>query len=209
MDQWIRDFLKQFGAPGVGVLMLVENVFPPIPSEIMMPRAGYSVSQGQTSFFAVVLAGSVGSFAGAMLWYYLARWIGKDRLARLIDGHGAWLTITPHDLDRVDDWFNRWGPFAVLGCRLIPGVRTFISIPAGFSDMPIGKFSFLTAIGTVAWTALLAGVGWWLRDNYGDLAGPLGWVSSIVVAGLFLWWLVRVIQQRLSRQPSSQVGGQD
>jgi len=139
-----------------------------------------------------------------MLWYYVARRIGKDRLARWIDGHGAWLTITPRDLDHVDDWFERWGTFAVLGCRLIPGLRTLISIPAGFSDMATGKFSFFTAIGTVAWTTLLAGVGWWLGNNYGDLAGPLSWVSTIVIAGLFLCWLTRVIQQRQSRRAVSQ-----
>src|SRR6056297_2171085 len=117
MDQWIRNSLEQFGAGGVGVLMLVENVFPPIPSEVVMPWAGYAVSQGDASFLAVVSAGSIGSFAGAMLWYYLARWVGKARLARWISGHGAWLTITPRDLDRVEDWFESYGSVAVCVCR--------------------------------------------------------------------------------------------
>lgn len=200
MQQWIKEFLEQFGAIGVGVLMLVENVFPPIPSEIVMPWAGYSVSQGSNSFAAVVVAGSIGSFAGAMWWYYVARWIGKRRLAGWIAEHGVWLTISPQDLDRVVDWFDRWGATAVLICRMIPGIRTLISVPAGFAEMPAGRFSLFTAIGTVIWTALLAGTGWWLGENYSKFSGPLGWISTVVVAGLFGWWLVRLIKHRSSRQ---------
>ncbi|WP_044303231.1 DedA family protein [Rhodopirellula sallentina] len=201
MTDWIKDFLEQFGAFGVGVLMLVENIFPPIPSEVVMPWAGYSVSQGQNSFVAVLLAGSVGSFLGAMAWYYAARWVGKDRLQRWVEGHGAWLTVTPSDLDRVDEWFEKWGAAAVLICRMIPGVRTLISVPAGFADMSIGRFSLFTAIGTVMWTALLAGLGWWLGDQYSNLAKPLGWVSTAVVVLMFGWWIWRLVTQHFaSRQ---------
>ncbi len=200
MTEWIKDFLEQFGSVGVGVLMLVENIFPPIPSEVVMPWAGYAVSQGETSFVAVVLAGSIGSFIGAMAWYYVARWIGKPRLQRWIEGHGAWLTITPRDLDRVDEWFESWGATAVLICRMIPGVRTLISVPAGFADMPVGRFSLFTAIGTVLWTALLAGLGWWLGDQYSNLAKPLGWVSTGVIVLMFGWWIWRLIAQRSTSQ---------
>lgn len=200
MAQWIRDFLDQFGSAGVGVLMLLENIFPPIPSEVVMPWAGYSVSQGDTSFVAVVAAGSIGSFLGAVFWYWLARWVGKDRLANWIEGHGAWLTIRPKDLDQVDAWFEDWGAYAVLICRLIPGLRTLISVPAGFAEMPVGRFYLFTALGTVAWTSILAGLGWWLGDRYENLAGPLGWVSTAVIAGLAGWWLWRLIQQHRHRQ---------
>ena len=196
MEQWIRDFLEQFGAIGVGILMLVENVFPPIPSEIVMPWAGYSVSRGDTSFLAVVAAGSMGSFAGAIFWYFVGRWISKERLSSWTEGHGAWLTITPHDLDRVDEWFEDWGSAAVLVCRMVPGVRTLISIPAGLAGMPLGRFSLVTAIGTVIWTTLLTGIGYWLGDNYGDLAGPLGWTTMIVILALLGWWLFHLVQQR-------------
>lgn len=200
MDQWIKDFLEQTGALGVGALMLLENIFPPIPSEVVMPWAGYSASQGNTSFLAVVAAGSVGSFAGALFWYLTARWIGKQRLANWIEGHGAWLTITPSDLDRVDNWFESWGSTAVLVCRMIPGLRTLISVPAGFAEMPLGRFSGFTAIGTVLWTALLASIGWWLGENYSSIAGPLGWISLAVIAAMFAWWLYRVIAQHTHRK---------
>ncbi|WP_168567110.1 DedA family protein [Crateriforma spongiae] len=203
MDRWIQDFLEQFGAIGVGVLMLVENILPPIPSEIVMPWAGYSVSQGDNPFWGVLVAGSLGSFAGAMFWYYLARWIGRQRLANWVAGHGAWLTITPEDLDRVDAWFDRWGAWAVFGCRMVPGLRTLISVPAGFSDMPPGKFSLYTAIGVTAWTALLAGVGWYLGENYADLAGPLGWISTLVMVVLIAWWLLRLAKQNAARREAS------
>ncbi|WP_153557494.1 DedA family protein [Roseimaritima sediminicola] len=199
MDQWIEGILEQFGPTGVALLMLLENVFPPIPSEVVMPWAGYAVSQGRMSFWAAVLAGSIGSFAGASLWYWLARWVGQERLGRWVEGHGAWLTITPRDLEQVDKWFERWGAWAVLLCRLIPGLRTLISVPAGVAEMPVGRFHLFTALGTIAWTALLAGIGWYLGDQYGDLAGPLGWVSTAVVLGLLLWWLTRLVRQHRQR----------
>lgn len=203
MESWIKETLDQLGVFGVGVLMLIENIFPPIPSEVVMPWAGYSVSQGNASFIGVVVAGSIGSFIGAVLWYYVARWIGKDRLASWIEGHGAWLTISTDDLDSVDAWFQRWGAAAVLGCRLIPGLRTLISVPAGFARMPQGSFMIFTAIGTVMWTAALAGMGWWLGDNYGDLAGPLGWVSTAVIGGLLVIWLWRLARQQAGRKSTS------
>ncbi|WP_339887621.1 DedA family protein [Rhodopirellula europaea] len=205
MDQWIESILEQFGAFGVGMLMLLENVFPPIPSELVMPWAGYSVSQGQSSFIAVVIAGSTGSFVGAYAWYWVARRIGKERLATWVDKHGAWLTISRNDIDQVDRWFERWGAAAVLLCRLIPGLRTLISVPAGFADMPPVKFSAYTAIGTIAWTALLAVIGLWLGKNYGDLAGPLSWVSSGVIAVMLAIWVYRLVQQHRARSDRSVV----
>lgn len=203
MDKWIKQILEDFGALGVGVLMLIENIFPPIPSEVVMPWAGYVAGQGDISFIAVVAAGTFGSFLGAMMWFFVGRWVGKERLAGWIEGHGAWLTITPRDLDRVDDWFERWGAAAVLFCRMVPGVRTLISVPAGFANMPIGRFSLFTAIGTAIWTGLLAAIGRWLGNQYGDLAEPLGWVSTAVIVGLLAWWVVRLIQQQSDRRSTN------
>ena len=193
MDEWIRNTLEQSGLLGVGLLMLAENVFPPIPSEVVMPWAGFTASQGEMSLWGVIVAGSLGSFTGAMFWYLLARWIGKERLIRWVQRHGWWLTLSERDVERTDAWFDRWGGIAVLLCRMIPGIRTLISVPAGFSGMGLAKFSLYTAIGTVLWTALLAAIGWWLGDNYQNVAGPLGWVSTIVVGGLLAWWLFRLV----------------
>jgi len=200
MDEWIRQFLEQYGSFGVGLLMLIENVFPPIPSELVMPWAGYAVSQNNLSFVGAVSAGSIGSFAGALFWYWLARHIGAERLAVWADRHGAWLTLTRRDLDRTEKWFDRWGSTAVLACRLVPGLRTLISIPAGFSKMPIGRFTAFTAVGTVLWTLILAAIGWWLGDNYADLSGPLSWISTLVVGGLFAIWFYRLLRQHKRHQ---------
>ena len=200
MDEWIRNTLEQSGLLGVGLLMLAENVFPPIPSEVVMPWAGFTASQGKLSLAGVIAAGSLGSFAGAMLWYLLARWIGKERLIRWVQRHGWWLTLSERDIERTDAWFDRWGGIAVLLCRMIPGIRTLISVPAGLSGMGLSKFSVYTAIGTVLWTALLATIGWWLGDNYQSVAGPLGWVSTIVVCTLLAWWLFRLATHAARKQ---------
>ncbi|MCC9658380.1 DedA family protein [Rhodopirellula halodulae] len=199
MDQWIEQVLEQFGAVGVAALMLLENVFPPIPSEVVMPWAGYAATQGFFSFPAAVLAGSIGSFAGAFGWYWLARKVGKTRLASWVDRHGAWLTLSLGDLDAVERWFDRWGTVAVFVCRLIPGLRTFISVPAGFSKMPMGPFCIYTLLGTVLWTAMLTGIGAWLGRNHEDLAGPLGWISTSVIIAMFVWWCIRLVRQTRRR----------
>ncbi len=96
----------------------------------------------------------------------------------------------------IRDILDQWGAVAVLACRMIPGLRTLISVPAGFAEMPLGRFCAFTAIGIVMWTALLAGIGYWLGDNYGDLAGTLGWVSTVVLLAMFAWWLFRLVKQR-------------
>ena len=193
MSQWIDNLMQQFGAWGVALLMLLENVFPPIPSEVVMPWAGYAVSQGEMNFFAAVTAGSVGSYAGAMFWYFLAKWIGRKRLVDWLEAGGWWLTLSRGDVERVDRWFERWGAWAVFLCRLIPGLRTLISIPAGFADMGLIPFSLYTAIGVVLWTTLLTMIGWWLGSNYASLSEPLGWISTGVLVILVGLWLKRLI----------------
>ena len=203
MNDWIKHILEHFGALGVGMLMLIENLFPPIPSEVVMPWAGYSVSQGHATFLGVVAAGSFGSFLGATFWYLIAKWVGKERLTRWIDRHGWWLTISKQDIDRTDAWFRRWGGTTVLVCRMIPGVRTLISVPAGFVGMSVGRFALYTAIGTILWTVFLAGLGWWLGENYDQLATPLGWVSTLVVLAFLLWWLWRLVSHGVAQRRST------
>ena len=198
MDHWIEYVLQHLGAWGVALLMLLENVFPPLPSEVVMPWAGYAVSQGTLSGVAALLAGSTGSFAGAYLWYWAARQVGRERLRRWVRRYGAWLTLSVSDVQRTEAWFENWGGAAVLLCRMIPGIRTLISIPAGLTNMSQARFCVYTAVGTVAWTGLLLGLGWWLADRHEALVQPLSWVSTAVVVGLFLWWLYRLIRQQSS-----------
>lgn len=132
--------ISKLGGLGVFLLMFGENLFPPIPSEVILPLAGYTAAQGRGSLPVVIMAGTLGSVAGATLWYYVGRWIGIERLKRFAADHGRWLTLTPEEIDRVDKWFDRYGRWAVLFGRLLPGIRTLISVPAGVTGMALGPF---------------------------------------------------------------------
>ena len=131
MASWIEAIVETTGVVGIGLLMLLENLFPPIPSELIMPLAGYTAAQGKANILLVILAGTVGSLAGGFFWYALGRWIGEERLKWLADRYGRWLTMSRADVDKADDWFDAHGHWAVLFGRLVPTVRTLISIPAG------------------------------------------------------------------------------
>ena len=170
MFDWITDLVETTGYFGILLLMLVENVFPPIPSELIMPLAGFTAAQGRLSIVLVVLAGTAGSLLGALFWYGLGRWLGEERLRRLAARHGRWLTLSPGEIDRAEDWFRRHGATAVLLGRLVPAVRSLISVPAGVARMPLPGFLAWTALGTGLWTALLAGAGYLLQGQYALVA---------------------------------------
>lgn len=190
MFDWITALIDQLGLPGVALMMFLENVFPPIPSELIMPLAGFNAAQGRMGLIGVILAGTLGSLAGAVLWYLLGRAIGTARLRRLATRHGRWLTVTPSELDRADAWFDRHGGAAVFLGRLVPTVRTLISIPAGLSEMPPGRFLLWSGLGTLIWTTLLALAGYLLEDAYHRVEGWVNPVSTVVVVGivgLYLW----------------------
>ena len=190
MFDWITALIDQLGLPGVALMMFLENVFPPIPSELIMPLAGFNAAQGRMGLVGVILAGTLGSLAGAVLWYLLGRAVGTARLCLLADRHGRWLTVTPGELDRADAWFDRHGGVAVFLGRLVPTVRTLISIPAGLSEMPLGRFLAWSGLGTLIWTTLLALAGYLLEDAYHRVEGWVNPVSTVVVlgiVGLYLW----------------------
>ncbi|MCA0939322.1 DedA family protein [Salipiger pacificus] len=190
MFDWISGFVDAVGAIGIAVLMFLENVFPPIPSELIMPLGGFNAAAGREHLLAVIVAGSLGSLAGALFWYWIGRRLGTQRLKRLAARHGRWLTILPEDLDRSNDWFTRHGGSAVLIGRLIPTVRTFISVPAGVARMPMASFLAFTTVGTVSWTTVLATAGYLLQAQYGLVAGWLDPVSTAVVVGIvgvYVW----------------------
>lgn len=203
MADWISEIADALGYWGIALLMFLENIFPPIPSEVVMPSSGFAAEQGRLSFAGVVLAGSVGSLLGAIPWYFLGKWLGKERTRRWIENYGKWLTVRVDELDRAMKWFQRWGGIAVLVCRLIPGLRTLISVPAGIAEMPFAKFLIYSAVGTVGWTALLAWLGWLLRDNYETVGKYVTWVAAGVFAALFCWWVARFVKRRVARDCSS------
>lgn len=192
--EWITNTMNSLGYLGIGFLMFMENLFPPIPSELIMPLAGFTVAQGKMNFQYAVLAGVVGTVLGTLLWYYAGRLIGEKRLKDLADRHGKWIGVRGEDIDKANRWFYRHGTKAVLIGRLVPGVRTLISLPAGISEMRMAPFLFYSTVGTTLWTVALTYAGYVLGDNYELVDEYLAPVSKIV-AGLivvaFIVWMVR------------------
>jgi membrane protein DedA with SNARE-associated domain len=187
---WIETIVQTTGVFGIALLMFLENVFPPIPSELIMPLAGYTAAKGEANIVLVILAGTAGSLAGALFWYGLGRLFDHERLKGFADRHGRIITMTRADLTKADDWFDRYGQYAVLFGRLIPTVRTLISIPAGLSEMPVGRFLVYSGIGTAIWTALLALFGYAVGSRYSELEGfidPISYAVIALIIAIYVW----------------------
>ena len=159
--------------------MFLENLIPPIPSELIMPLGGFYVSQGQLDFFPVVLAGLLGTVIGALPWYGIGKLVNEERLEKWLEKNGRWIGINPHDLARSRNWFNRYGVSLVFWGRLVPGVRTLISVPAGVELMPITPFLIWTTAGSLIWTLFLTITGFYLGDNYAKIGNWISPFSSI------------------------------
>lgn len=196
MFDWIVGWVESGGYVAIALLMLLENVFPPIPSELIMPLAGFSASSGKLNIFGVVAAGTAGSLAGAFFWYWIGRAVGADRVKNFARRHGRWLTLSPGEIDRARAVFDRHKASALFLGRLIPTVRTLISLPAGVNRLPVVVFTIWTLLGTALWTSLLAGAGYLLQSQYERVSGWLNPVSNVVLAALVGWYLYRVIRFR-------------
>lgn len=205
MFDWIVGLVERGGYVGIALLMLAENLFPPIPSELIMPLAGFSAAQGKLQIMLVILSGTIGSVLGALAWYWLGRWLGADRLRRFAARHGRWLTLSPAEVDRARAAFARWGVLAVFTGRLVPAVRTLISVPAGIAGMGLGRFLAWTTLGTALWTAFLAGPGYLLQEQYQAVAAWVNPVSNVIVGALVLLYLYRVITFR-AEPPATRQG---
>ncbi len=195
MTRWVLDFIGATGYLGIVALMFVENIFPPIPSEFIMPLAGFLVSENKFSFFAVVCAGTFGSVLGALPLYFLGAKIGAEKLKIFADTRGRWFAFSSRDIERANRWFDKYGHFAVLLCRLVPGIRSLISIPAGINRMNMFSFLFFTTLGAGVWTAFLAGLGFILKSNFGEIENYLDPVVYIVLAAIIVLYLFRVIKR--------------
>ena len=196
MFDWVIKLVGDTGYAGIALLMLAENLFPPIPSELIMPLAGFTAARGELSFLGIVLAGTAGSLAGALFWYEVGRRVGIARLRHWAGRHGRWFTMSPDELDQAVAWFRRHAGPSVLMGRLVPAVRTLISVPAGVSGMQMPAFLAWTTIGTVLWTSFLAGLGYLLEGGYERVADWVNPVSNVVVAALVLVYLYRVVTFR-------------
>ena len=193
---WVLEVVEALGAAGVAALVLVETVVPPIPSEVVLPLAGFLVQQGRLSLVAVLLATTTASVLGALLLYGAGRALGEHRTRRLL----VRVPLVEHrDVDLAEEWFDRRGEVAVLVGRLVPGVRSLVSLPAGTSRMPVGRFVLLTAIGSGVWNALLVGAGMLLGTQYRLVADYVDVVDRVVVGAALLAVTVFVVH-RLRRR---------
>lgn len=202
MFDWIAGIITTLGYAGVAMLTFLEHVFPPIPSEIILPMAGYVAATGKLGVVMAIATGTIGSLGGATLWYVIGRRIGEQRLRDWIDRHGRWLTLSGGDIDRAKAWFERRGKAAVLIGRLVPGIRTFVSLPAGFSRMPWPSFLAFTAAGTLAWTATLIYAGVKLQENFEVVEKYIDMSTNILFAILgtmLVWRYVRCWRPRSAK----------
>lgn len=199
LARWARDAVRTGGYPGIIAAMVAENVFPPIPSEIVLPLAGYEVSRGTLVFLWTVLAATLGSLVGAYVLYAIGRYGGRPLVLRW----GRVLRVSPRDLDRSEGWFERWGDWVVAVGRVVPLARSLVSIPAGMLRMPIARFTILTSIGSLVWNVVLVGAGYQLGRRWEDVSDWAGRYSDVaavaVVAGLALAVLL-LIRRRASNR---------
>jgi membrane protein DedA with SNARE-associated domain len=199
----IDQIIMVLGLPGITLIMFIENLFPPIPSELVMPFAGFVVGQGKANFMAVWAAGTLGSVAGAVILYYIGRWANEPIVRRFVRLFGRWFLLSEADLDRALQAFARHGEAIVFFGRLVPIVRSLISLPAGMQRMPMGRFLIFTTLGASIWTAVLTGVGVVLGANWEqvlDIARRYEQVTVLVLAGLAVaFFAVRIRQRRQQR----------
>lgn len=194
--EWVTGVIEALGYPGLTVLVALENVFPPIPSEVILPLAGFLTSQGRFSFMLVVAATTLGSVLGALILYGVGAAAGKRRVRRLVERFGHWALLTPDDLTRAEGWFGRYGTIAVFTGRLAPIVRSLVSIPAGYSRMPIGQFLLLTALGSALWNGVLISLGWALGESWHSIERYVDWLQYLVIA-VVAFLVARFVWQRL------------
>ena len=191
MEDWVVDLIDRTGYFGVFLLMLLETVFPPVPSEVIMPVAGLRAASGQMSLGGVILAGTGGAMTGNFLWYLAARMIGFRRFRTFIERHGRWLTLDWYDVERAERLFGRFGAVIVMIGRMIPTIRSVVSIPAGLVRMRMARFLVWSAVGTAGWSALLATAGWLLGRQFRQIEEIVGPISSSVFVAILLFYVYR------------------
>jgi len=192
LSDWVIDVIDAVGYVGVALLVALESMFPPIPSEVVLPAAGFAAGDGDASVWGMILAATVGSVIGAWWLYLAAAAIGQTRLHALTVRYGRWVGVRPHDLARAESWFDDHSSTAVLVCRCVPLIRSLVSVPAGFQRMNPVTFTVLTAIGSLVWNSVLIGAGFLLGENWEQVSEYVGAFQYVVVGLIAValgWWV--------------------
>jgi membrane protein DedA with SNARE-associated domain len=199
LTEWVLQIVERLGYIGVLVLVALENLIPPIPSEVVLPLAGVAVGQGKLNFIGVMIASTAGSLIGAVILYAIGRRVGERRLREFGKRH-RWVPFASEDdLDRAHDWFERHGGSTVFFGRLIPFIRSGISLPAGFTGMPLLRFTLYTTAGSAIWNGLLIGAGWWLGARW-EVARQYTSYVEYVVIGILVIVVARALWQRWQKR---------
>ncbi|MDQ0220224.1 DedA family protein [Peribacillus cavernae] len=193
MQSWITNFMEQFGYLGVFLMIALENVFPPIPSEVILPFGGFMTTYTDLTIPGVVAAATVGSVLGAVVLYGIGLLLDVEKLEKIVERWGHILRVTKADIHRADAWFDKYGYWTVLFCRMIPLVRSLISIPAGMSNMKFWLFLLFTTIGTLIWNIILITVGAALGESWEDITHFIGIYSNIAYAVIGMGIVIFVI----------------
>jgi membrane protein DedA with SNARE-associated domain len=209
MSDWVVRLIEQSGYLGIGFLMFLETIFPPIPSEVIMPVAGMAAAKGKLGFALVVLSGTTGAMLGNTVWYLGARALGVDRLRPFIRRHGKWLTLNWSEVQRAERWFAVHGAAFVLFARMLPTVRSLVSIPAGLLRMRFRSFIIASTVGTAGWTALLATAGYKLEQNVAEVERFIGPVANAVMVVLVAGYVWRLLTHRNEPDESSEASKTD
>ena len=191
MSDWVIDLIQQTGYLGVGFLMFLETVFPPVPSEVIMPLAGVAAAQGPMTLWGVIASGTAGAMFGNFFWYLVARVIGIHRFRPFIDKYGRWLTLDWYDVEKAERLFGRFGSVIVGVGRMLPTVRSVVSVPAGLLRMRLKSFLIWSTIGTTGWSSALAIAGYMLGQQFENVNAVLGPLSSIVIGAIVLAYVWR------------------
>lgn len=197
METWITEFMGAYGYVGVLLLIMLENIFPPIPSEVILTFGGFMTTYTNMTVIGIIIAATIGSVVGAMILYSVGLVVDVSRLEKIVDRWGKYLRLTRNDLKKAEAWFNQYGPWTVFFCRLIPLARSLISIPAGMSGMNFPLFMILTTLGSLLWNAILILVGVAVADNWRTIVAYMAIYSNIVYAVLgigFVFIIYRSIQ---------------
>jgi membrane protein DedA with SNARE-associated domain len=200
-EVWVPKIMDMIGYLGIALLMFAENAFPPIPSELIMPLAGAQIAQGKMAWLPVITAGVLGTVLGSLIWYYIGVLVSEERLMAWADRYGKWMQLSGEDIAKSKTWFNRHGTKAVFFCRMVPGIRTLISLPAGIDRMPLQTYLIYTTLGTTLWTTLLTALGYVLGNNYKLVDQYLGPVSKWVVLILVVAFVAFVGSRLLKKKP--------
>ena len=194
ISDWVLAIMAKFGYFGIVFAMFAENVFPPIPSEVIMPAAGFAASNGDLNLILVILAGTLGAVLGALPLYYLGRIFDEEWLSAFTEKYGKYVFVKPNDIKATNAWFDKHGKKAVFFGRMVPGIRSFISIPAGMNKMPMPSFLILSTLGASIWTTALAFAGYYLGKNYEIIESTLAPYSKgigIVIVIIIIGWFIK------------------